>query len=335
MQETELIFRRAMASTNVRAVGDVANVFQSMGHTWKAAQLRNHARVMSNVGFGGTTVTVGDVQVKLNALGAQPALIPDGVAGPKTIAAVVAFQSANGLSPDGKVGPLTLAALGFAGAQAMVPGPPSGVQPTAQPTSGRTATIANVRGINKLSPAELKALVDAANWIGINPDWLASAISFESGFSPSIENAAGSGAVGLIQFMPSTAVGLGTSTAALKQMTFTQQLEYVKKYFEPHRGQLHSLEDTYLAIFYPAFIGKPLNAVLGSTGSAIYDQNSGFDRAGKGYVTKEDITSTIRGVLDSAAGRISVPGAVIAGGIGIGGILLAAAAWWLYKRYMA
>lgn len=39
------------------------------------------------------------------------------------------------------------------------------------------------------------------------------AMAFESGetFSPSIKNAAGSGAVGLIQFMPSTAKALGTS----------------------------------------------------------------------------------------------------------------------------
>jgi hypothetical protein len=262
------------------------------------------------------------IQANLNAAGASPPLVVDGIWGPKSKAALMTYQSGIGLPADGNITPETLKALG------LTPDAPP-------PTSGRTATIANVRGINKLSAAELKALVNAANYIGINPDWLASAISFESGFSPSIENAAGSGAVGLIQFMPSTAMGLGTTTDALRRMTFTQQLEYVKKYFEPHRGQLHSLEDTYLAIFYPAFIGKPLDTVLGTAGSAIYDQNAGFDRSQKGYVTKEDITSTIRGVLDSAAGRISVPGVLIAGGIGIGSILLAIAGWWLWRRYVA
>jgi len=38
--------------------------------------------------------------------------IPDGVFGPHTAAAVVAFQLANQLLPDGEVGPLTAAALG-------------------------------------------------------------------------------------------------------------------------------------------------------------------------------------------------------------------------------
>jgi hypothetical protein len=208
--------------------------------------------------------------------------------------------------------------------------PSLGPPPTKPPA---VTTLPNFAGIDKLSPADLTALVDAANWIGINPDWLAAAIKFESGFSPSIPNGSGSGAVGLIQFMPSTAAGLGTSTEALRQMTFRDQLEYVKKYFAPYRGKLSSLEDTYLAIFYPAFIGKPLDTVLGSTGSLIYEQNKGFDRTGKGYVTKEDITSTIRSVLASAAGRISVGTATaVAAGSGILGLLFAGGAGWLAYR---
>jgi hypothetical protein len=255
--------------------------------------------------FGADPTVIQAVQAKLNSLGIQPPLTIDGKMGPMTTSAVKAFQQAHGLTVDGIVGNQTLGALGIQ---------TSGAPTSSKPSSGG-ATIAAVRGIEKLSQAELKALVDAANWIGINPDWLASAISFESGFSPSIVNAAGSGATGLIQFMPSTAVGLGTTTDALKKMSFIDQLEYVKKYFAPYQGKLSSLEDTYLAIFYPAFIGKSLDSVLGSTGSAIYNQNAGFDKTHKGYVTKEDITSTIRGVLDSAAGRISVAGALVTTGI--------------------
>lgn len=51
------------------------------------------------------------VQVSLNKLGADPALVPDGSYGPLTAAAVTQFQAAHGLDPDGKVGPKTLAAL--------------------------------------------------------------------------------------------------------------------------------------------------------------------------------------------------------------------------------
>ena len=53
------------------------------------------------------------VQAKLNALGANPPLNVDGQNGPKTIAAVKAFQNAKGLQVDGVVGAMTLAALGL------------------------------------------------------------------------------------------------------------------------------------------------------------------------------------------------------------------------------
>lgn len=54
------------------------------------------------------------VQHRLNQLGWQPPLAEDGAYGPKSKAAVISFQSAHGLQPDGIVGPKTLAALGLA-----------------------------------------------------------------------------------------------------------------------------------------------------------------------------------------------------------------------------
>ncbi len=52
------------------------------------------------------------IQLVLQAAGFDPGEI-DGVCGPQTIAAVVAFQTAKGLEVDGIVGPLTWAALGL------------------------------------------------------------------------------------------------------------------------------------------------------------------------------------------------------------------------------
>ena len=51
-----------------------------------------------------------------------------------------------------------------------------------------------------------------AGRLGISEADLMAVMSFETGgtFNPGIRNAAGSGATGLIQFMPSTAAGLGT-----------------------------------------------------------------------------------------------------------------------------
>jgi peptidoglycan hydrolase-like protein with peptidoglycan-binding domain len=63
------------------------------------------------VGKGETGKRVSDLQARLNALGAKPPLKVDGIFGPKTLAAVRAFQEAHGLKADGLVGPKTTAAL--------------------------------------------------------------------------------------------------------------------------------------------------------------------------------------------------------------------------------
>jgi peptidoglycan hydrolase-like protein with peptidoglycan-binding domain len=53
---------------------------------------------------------VKELQQKLQAKGFGPGPI-DGVFGPRTEAALVAFQRATGLAPDGVAGPLTWSAL--------------------------------------------------------------------------------------------------------------------------------------------------------------------------------------------------------------------------------
>ncbi len=63
------------------------------------------------VGTGETGKRVSDLQARLNALGFKPALKVDGIFGPKTLAAVKAFQQSHGLKVDGLVGPKTTAAL--------------------------------------------------------------------------------------------------------------------------------------------------------------------------------------------------------------------------------
>jgi putative chitinase len=68
---------------------------------WKAA--------LNNQGAAGRGTVW--VQQSLNKLGTEPHLIVDGSFGLATVAAVKAFQQANGLDADGKVGPQTVAAI--------------------------------------------------------------------------------------------------------------------------------------------------------------------------------------------------------------------------------
>jgi peptidoglycan hydrolase-like protein with peptidoglycan-binding domain len=66
---------------------------------------------------------IAGLQHSLNILGASPPLVEDGINGPKTIAAVKAFQSAHGLTVDGIAGPLTNAAIATALAAGASPAP--------------------------------------------------------------------------------------------------------------------------------------------------------------------------------------------------------------------
>lgn len=133
--------------------------------------------------------------------------------------------------------------------------------------------------------------------LGFDPDWLMACIAFETGekFTANVKNMAGSGATGLLQFMPATAKELGTTTAALAQMDAEKQINFVYKYFKmqiERRGPITSLADCYMAILLPSAVGKPDNAVLFSEGVA-YRQNSGLDANRDGQVTKIEAAAKV------------------------------------------
>jgi len=73
------------------------------------AQSPPYPGVLQRVGSTGDSVRI--IQQRLNALGQTPPLVPDGIFGPRTEAAVIAFQRRFGLTPDGIVGPITWAEL--------------------------------------------------------------------------------------------------------------------------------------------------------------------------------------------------------------------------------
>ncbi len=174
--------------------------------------------------------------------------------------------------------------------------------------------VIGIPGVEKLAPEDLKAIVDTADSLGIDPDWLLAIEKFESGLNPKAVNSS-SGATGAIQFMPNTAANLGTSTAALKQMSLQEQQKYVYAYLLPFKSRLKSLEDTYLAVFFPAAIGQSDDYIVGikpgnggtSFQNIVYVQNEGFDSSQTGYVRRSDIVSTIRSVYRSGSGRPRIP----------------------------
>lgn len=127
---------------------------------------------------------------------------------------------------------------------------------------------------------------------------LMACMAFESDetFSPAIKNKAGSGATGLIQLMPKTAIGMGTTVEALALLDAEDQLDYVERYFRPYAKRIQTLSDMYMAILLPRYIGALDNAILFSNGIA-YRQNAGLDSDKDGTITKREATSLVQAKL--------------------------------------
>lgn len=143
-----------------------------------------------------------------------------------------------------------------------------------------------------------------ADKYGVPLSHLMSVMHFETGgsFDPGQKNAGGSSATGLIQFMSSTAKGLGTSTEALSKMSRTEQLDWVDRYFEQSglsNVKNPTAEDLYMSVLWPAAVGKSSDTVLWREGTKQYAANKGLDSTGKGYVTKADAARKAMQYIDA------------------------------------
>jgi hypothetical protein len=152
--------------------------------------------------------------------------------------------------------------------------------------------------LNKVSQAFANKVKQVADALSTEANWLMFAMGFETGytFSPSIQNG-DSQATGLIQFLPSTAVWLGTTVEALKAMSAEDQLYWVQKYLEHRKkqyGPFASYHDLYFAIFYPYAISQPDSYIIGSEDDSqevqkIAMQNKGFDLNKNNAITKLEV----------------------------------------------
>jgi hypothetical protein len=138
-----------------------------------------------------------------------------------------------------------------------------------------------------------------ADDLGFDPNWLMTWMAWESGrsFRPDVKNMAGSGATGLIQFMPATARSLGTTVEELARMSAEDQLNFVWKYFKPYKGRIKSLADGYMAILWPKAVGQPDEYPL-FTGGVAYRQNAGLDVNKDGKVTKREAAAKVSALLE-------------------------------------
>ena len=156
-----------------------------------------------------------------------------------------------------------------------------------------------------VSPTFRQEEIGLCQVLGFDPSLLMGCIAFESGetFSPSIRNAAGSGAVGLIQFMPQTCAHFGFTVEQIAAMTAEEQLmQCVRPYFLPWKGRLHDLGDVYGAILWPGMIGKPPSWPVfrkdDPNHPKLYLENRGLDFNHDGEITKSEIVARVQEELD-------------------------------------
>ncbi|WP_324751446.1 peptidoglycan-binding protein [Roseovarius sp. Pro17] len=257
----------------------------------KALNRKNNAHLKVDGDFGpGTFNAVVDFQTRIFGPEAD-----DGIVGADTAAelgmALPAFDFGNAVSGgSGHSGP--------SGALTGTGPTPSPIPPAA--AAGESLAFGKITR-NKHGQAFNDKVIGIASRIKCDPNHLMAVMAFETGesFSPSIENAAGSGAIGLIQFMPATATHLGTTSAKLAAMSAIDQLGIVEAYFkmQVNGRPMPALSDLYMAVLWPAAVGKLDSHVLFAKGTKAYAQNARLDINKNGKITKAEAASKVQDKL--------------------------------------
>ncbi len=144
--------------------------------------------------------------------------------------------------------------------------------------------------------AFIAKVIEISQRLSINPNWLMWVMNFETAGSLDSKITNSIGATGLIQFMPQTAIDLGTTTDALRAMSNVDQLEYVFKYLNRYKAKLLNIQDVYLAVFFPAAMAKDDTWVIRTSRlspDTIAKQNPIFDLDKNVQITVGEVKQTI------------------------------------------
>jgi peptidoglycan hydrolase-like protein with peptidoglycan-binding domain len=241
---------------------------------------------------------------------------PTGVVDDRTKQAVAQAQKDIGLPPTGELDHSIIDSINTA--MTSVPGMidyiSAGLSDVGHAVvdAGKSA-VSKIFGSNeKVSPVksgsrlatdkEFLAKVDeVAGKLGIDPNILMKVMQHESGLNPRAENKIG--CVGLIQFCPSS--NIGVSGPAIKRMSAIEQMDLVYKYYKRAKVQPGMTQgEIYMLTFLPwasnkkdsTVIGQRGGGELGNTGISkdrLWAQNTPFARyaaaKGQNYYTKGDV----------------------------------------------
>ena len=154
---------------------------------------------------------------------------------------------------------------------------------------GRGAWASDAPFIQAVNSLAQKYNIDANDLIGL--------MQSESGVNPQARNPNG-GATGLIQFMPNTARGIGTTTDALYGMNRAQQMVWVDRYFQANRlPRGATAGNLYASVFLPAYTSRPPNFVVARDGGP---NDAGANRSGSWYAANRGLDLNRDGAITIA-----------------------------------
>lgn len=205
-----------------------------------------------------------------------------------------------GATTDGAGGPAPSAPLAQSPSASALGTPTAAAQagpsPPPSPTTPPTPTNKEDAPVKLSTLHAIKTQAEAA---GLNGDALTRIIRFESGGRPDKPNPA-SGAIGLIQWMPQfplpKAPGYeNVRHEDLKDLTAEEQIPLVLQYFKekglpPNAG----VEDMYLAVAAPGFLGKPDDRIAYAKGTKAWTDNPLWRPADGGDITVGSIKALAR-----------------------------------------
>jgi hypothetical protein len=182
-------------------------------------------------------------------------------------------------------------------------------------------------------------VIDISNKLGIDPNWLMAIMDLETGgkFTASVTNSLGY--TGLIQFGEASAKSLGTTTAKLRAMSAVEQLDYVYRYFLPHKDKLDTFVNTYLQVFFPVAVGKGDDFLIQSnwlSAVKVGNANKGLDSNGDGVIYVWEVRKALLERLPSewlSNGSFSLAIKAYKTELIIGVIMVFGGVFYLYKHF--
>ena len=162
------------------------------------------------------------------------------------------------------------------------------------------------RAAPDLDAAFYDAWTAMARRLGADPLDMARIAHAESGMNPRAFHP-GSNAGGLIGFMPSILRGLGWtgSPEEFRQLSATEQVPYVERYYRPYAGRLNNEGLIYVANFLPSRLPDAARSddsfVVSRSGDPYYADNRVLDRNGDGTITVGDLRAHL--AIQNRGGR--------------------------------